>query len=297
MSSALPQAPHFFETAVERYKIRQARAEGLEPPWTTDPVYRAWRFCNVHREDDAVTRWFRREVRNPLSELARGRQLDVVAHQNVVRATVAFRWFNRNQTGEHIKDILLSGWRPDATATDRARQRLQGVKPVVTGAYIIKGWDGYNKLDGVLKCIYNALPQLDEKLPRFSSLQAAWNELNTGIQYLGPFMSYEVVSDLRWTPVLERAPDIMTWANAGPGCARGMGWVTQNRNDVFNVGSRRDQALILELMSELLDMSTKECHWPQAWPAWEMREVEHWLCEYDKYRRVQAGSKMKRRFP
>jgi len=29
---------------------------------------------------------------------------------------------------------------------------------------------------------------------------------------------------------------------------------------------------------------------------WEMREVEHWLCEYDKYRRAASGKRMKRKF-
>jgi len=38
----------------------------------------------------------------------------------------------------------------------------------------------------------------------------------------GPFISYEVVSDLRHTRYLENAPDIMTWANPGPGAKRGL---------------------------------------------------------------------------
>jgi hypothetical protein len=37
--------------------------------------------------------------------------------------------------------------------------------------------------------------------------------------------------------------------------------------------------------------------WPTDWPRWEMREVEHWLCEYDKWCRVMKDKKrMKRRY-
>jgi hypothetical protein len=39
---------------------------------------------------------------------------------------------------------------------------------------------------------------------------------------LGPFLAYEIVTDLRFTALLENAPDIMTWANPGPGAKRGI---------------------------------------------------------------------------
>jgi hypothetical protein len=29
--------------------------------------------------------------------------------------------------------------------------------------------------------------------------------------------------------------------------------------------------------------------WPKDWPKLEMRDVEHTLCEFDKYERVKAG--------
>ena len=35
------------------------RSAGAEPPWTNDNVLANVRFCNVRREDDAVTRWIR----------------------------------------------------------------------------------------------------------------------------------------------------------------------------------------------------------------------------------------------
>lgn len=273
----------FFGTARERYRIKERREKGLPRPWTDDKIFNLWRFCNVHREDDKTTQWFRDHVRNPLT-----RQGDKI---KIAQATTIFRWFNRIGTGEKILDLLLTQW-----DTEEAHRRLQSVEPVVTGAYIIKGPDGFSKLEGVLHCIDLALPALEHDVPSWGeTLKEAWLDLNT-IYYLGPFMSYEIVSDLRWTPVLNEAADILTWANAGPGCARGMGWVAHNNPAKFNPGSQRDQQTMLELMTQLLGMSRSEEYWPKYWKQWEMREVEHWLCEYDKYCRAESGLKLKRRY-
>ena len=43
------------------------------------------------------------------------------------------------------------------------------------------------------------------------------------------------------------------------------------------------------LLRSILDRSRSSKFWPQEWPAWEMREVEHTLCEFDKFERVRLG--------
>ena len=286
---------HYFATARERYRILRERRAGAPAPWTTDPVFKEWRFCNVHRENDKTTAWFRTHVRNPLPDLL---SEDPNVHPEtdgllrMVMATVAFRWFNRIETGERIKDLLLNGW--DSTV---ARKRLRGVSPVVTGAYIIKGRDGMPKLDGVLACIDDAQRMLPSMIRGWGdSLHGAWKDLQD-IPYLGRFMAYEIVSDLRWTPVLDMADDIHTWANAGPGCARGLGRIFYQDKWKFNRNSRVDQIVMLELMREILECSKDPQYWPQNWQPWEMREVEHWACEFDKYCRVaHDGERMKQRY-
>ena len=132
----LAKADEFFTTARERERIRLRRMAGELAPWTDDPVFRDWRFCNVYREHDRTTEWFHREVRCHLNGLA------------VVEATVIFRWFNLIETGERIKDLLLTGWN-----SEEARRRLTGVRPLVTGAYQIKTFNGMDKLEGALRAI------------------------------------------------------------------------------------------------------------------------------------------------
>ncbi|KKL54472.1 hypothetical protein LCGC14_2265090 [marine sediment metagenome] len=196
----------------------------------------------------------------------------------ILAATVIFRWFNRVTTGE--------------------RRRLQGVAPVVTGAYIIKTPVGYTKMEGVLRCIHFFKPRVDHYLACFpmQSLQRAHNELQAAV-FLGNFMAYEIITDLRHTYLLENAPDIDTWASFGPGAARGLGRMYHQDINKYKRTSTRDQKAMLELSRGLLEMSRDNIFWPWQWPRWEMREVEHALCEYDKYERVRLGQgKLKRKY-
>jgi hypothetical protein len=279
-------ADKFFATARERYSIMIRRCVGMPKPWTDDKVFQMWRFCNVHREDDKTTAWFRENIRSKVSGL------------KAIKATIAFRWFCRIEAGETIKDLLLDEWNGEE-AFNRLNE-LDG--PVVTGAYIIMGEQGYDKLTGVIRCIDKALNILDrnqlmvEQWISDPSLENCWMDLVMKVPYLGRFMAYEVVSDLRWTDVLDRAHDINTWANPGPGCARGLGRVVDGNHRRFTCGSGKSRAEMLKLMTELLEMSRDPTFWPSEWIQWEMREVEHWACEFDKYMRAEGGDRMKRRF-
>jgi hypothetical protein len=259
-------ADTFFALARERETIRRKRLAGDPPPWTHDSIFACWKFCNVNREHDKTTAWFREHVRSQLTGHA------------AVEATFIFRWFNRIETGEIIKDLLLGGW-----DTAEARRRLVGVKPCFTGAYIIKSPQGYSKLDGVLWTIDRGLERLPAMVPLWgASLQEAWADLCT-LPYMGRFNSYEVVTDLRWTPVLGQAADIMSWAAAGPGCARGLGYTVSGDPEQFNYNSPKDQAAMCGVMQELLAMSRDSRYWPAEWEPWEMREPEMWACEVWKY--------------
>lgn len=288
----------FFEMQRERYRMLLRKGGLLAPPpvvvgeppqpLTNDPVLRRWRFCNVFREDDRTTKWFRENIRDPLRD-----------KPEVLLATVAFRWFNRIETGEKIKDILLSGkW--DGR---EVRKRLFLTQPVVTGAFMVKTPSGCDKLEGVCWCIEQFAKDADHLIAGLGhygkgdiTLEGFWSTM-CDFPFMGGFMAYEVVTDLRHTYLLENAPDISTWANFGPGATRGMGRVIAGNPDEFGSTSEKDQATMLHHARMLLKLSQDPVHWPREWPQWEMREVEHGLCEFDKYCRGHAGEKLKRKYP
>lgn len=270
----------FFQYAAERQRIFLKRQAGQPSPWTEDPILHKHRFTNIFRENDRVTIWFRENVRNHANSI-----------QSHVFLAVAFRWFNRPETWQtllnHYGDntYITSYWEPSGVSQCLTEF---GSPPWVTGAYIIKTPNGMNKLEGVIDCINRFYNKNDFSLAQQwqdgRSLQKAWEELVTHY-FMGPFMAYEVITDLAHTPVLSEADDIYTWANAGPGAKRGSNRILgRHHNDPIN------QDACCLVMRELL---AKSYDW--GWgssddtPAWTMREVEHTLCEWDKYERVRLG--------
>ena len=274
----------FFQIARERYEMLLLRRQGAAPPWTEDTPLARWRFCNVFREDDRTTDWFRRELRAPLSD-----QLGAV-----LRATYIFRFFNRIETGELLKDMLLN----DEFCPDEARDLLAGRSPLVTGAYMIKTPAGMNKLEGVLQCVEHFLPESERlaELIKDSRKMSVAHRALTQYPYMGNFMAYQITCDLRYTTVLRDATDLLSWVAFGPGSARGLGWIEANDPSVYNYNSEADIDPMLEWVSVLLSESRRRNHWPRHFPSWEASTVQHWLCEYDKYKRAQQGQKLKRAY-
>ncbi len=95
-------------------------------------------------------------------------------------------------------------------------------------------------------------------------------------------MAYEVVTDLRHTRYLRNAPDIDTWAVAGPGAIRGL---HRLHGRPYKRALSQEQACAE--MRELLAMSRTAL--PDFVPPLELREIEHSLCETDKWLRVIEG--------
>ena len=62
----------YFYWIEEREKIRILKeVDKRPPPWTEDPILRVFKFCQVFREDDRTTRWFRAHIRLPLPKAQR----------------------------------------------------------------------------------------------------------------------------------------------------------------------------------------------------------------------------------
>ena len=284
----------FFAYARKRYQVLLNRRSGLPAPWTADPILQQYRFCNIFREDDTTTQW----IRERLTHRSYGYQ--------VLQAMIIARWFNRIETLErflpssfgdtpYFPHNLLFNW-----DGDKVRERLADVRPLVTGAYMIKTPAGMSKLEGLIQCIERVIEaQPHEYYAEALVTQRSIQEVTEWLQqfpFIGPFMAYEVATDMRHTPMLRSAPDIMTWANPGPGANRGCSLVAYGHPDQFKSWSKADREEMLEIMRDLLALSQKPTLWPAEWPRWEMREVEHTLCELMKYTKAQEGKRLKQKY-
>lgn len=264
----------------ERHQIYLRRKIGKPKPWTDDEILQRYFFTNPYRENDRVTVWFREYIREPLRNDPR-----------VLFATVAFRWFNLPETGEILHRLgLLTAWDSREVLEALRPLRDRGVK-IFTGAYMINSPAGEPKLEAIVRRIDNVWKDA-EHLSKVgwdseTTMQGV-HETLTQYDGMGGFMAYEVVCDLRYTYLLENAPDKLTWCNPGPGCIRGLyrlgedTWSSKGNNST-SPPRPRDW---LERMRKLRKVC--QCRL-KSMPLFEMREVEHSLCEWDKYERALWG--------
>jgi hypothetical protein len=320
IGSVCDPAERFFAYAAEREAIRLRREMGSPRPWTDDPILQRYRFCNVFREDDATTRWFAEHVRGPLAESPEVLLATVLFRwfNRVSTGEAVFCQLALYQTGETTAwdEYLRTG---KTSVLLHAIRSYCGSGPYVTGAYTVLGRRGMTKLPGCLwgvdqfnkkeaEFVFQSSPpdrgdcvevtwqgwrKLCDYLPQCGSLWNTWAWLRQ-FPYLGDFTAYEIVTDLRHTALLRGASDVMTWANAGPGARRGLqrlGLSGPGESEEWNSLSRREQDV--RGMEALLLMANK-MPWTKLvedvrMRRWELREVEHTLCEFDKYERTRLG--------
>ena len=262
MDINIKRVDDFNRFMVERHNIFIRKEINNEPyPWSDDAILTDYSFCNVYRELDRVTIWIRENWREPYAD-----------HPNLPFAMAVARQINWPDTLQEIG--FPTEWRPQHVK-NIMQDRMANKQKVYTGAYMLTGTLGGTKIeqtvDKILTPLYANFPC------DFSSIENSWKSF---LPYAGfsDFMSYEVVTDLRHTKWLKDAPDIMTWANPGPGAMRGL-------NRIFGrpLDSKQKKPLFIQEMRDLLALLNNE-----PLPL-EMRDIEHCLCEFDKYERARLG--------
>ena len=261
----------------EREQIRIKKEQlSLPPPWTADPILGGYRFCNVRREDDRVTRWIRQHVREPFAE-----------HPLLWFMLCICRQINWPDTLSEL--IATEGaWPSHDTFSLRClartlnARRARGDK-VYTGAYVVPA----PQVRGADKQVHIAEVVLGDLHRRAADLDdgRGWGvrSLHSTHDFLrqssgwGPFLAYQAVVDMRFCDrLLARAPDRSTWAAAGPGTLRGL-----NRLHGRRVDASLTQEQALDEMRAIFAQAPYE-----TGVTMDFSDVPNALCETDKYLRV-----------
>lgn len=275
----LHQAPEswFWCWIAERHAIYLRRQAGQPKPWTTDPILMDYKFTNPFRENDKGTVWLRENFLEP--------------HKDDDLSLLAFnicwyRMFNWWGTGELLGWQI--GWDKNDIRTTLEAELSLG-RQVFTGAHIVYSPPGRGKIEAIVDVcadLYHmclAGGALETCCKEDRSLETVFNQLKT-VYCVGGFMAYEMVSDMRHTRLLENATDIMTWANPGPGAKRGLQRLGMPcKNDKEAIESMQ---MLLDNWTEKLWAQIPEPFTASDYPLLEMRDIEHSLCEFDKYSRV-----------
>lgn len=266
---------------IARDAVREAKEAGKPKPWTKDAILQQYRFCNVHREDDAVTRWIAENWRGPHS-----------GEVDLWFAMVVARLFNLPST------LAAIGY-PVPWRSERTRKQLRAIQArgtnVFNAAYIVStNGMRMDKVDYVIDVILDPLweaRKLYRPDPKGESF-AFYHERLMKARGLGSFMAAQVIADLKYAQPwyneefklpTTQASDWWTFAASGPGSRRGLNRVCRRRVDEHwrEDDWRAELAMLLKAITTHLPV--------QIGSKLHAQDLQNCLCEFDKYERVRLG--------
>lgn len=266
----------YYDYLVERESIRHKKTSGQPKPWTTDAALAYWSFCNVNRNDDRTSQWF---IDNVMKNHKHDRRL---ALWNVM----LFRWFNRIETGE----TMLKHGMDDPSNWDiaLARQEISKQEKFMCSAYRILAYN-IGRLNGITQILDEFHQTLDERVNHLESLtsfEEAYKYLRQ-TNFFGPFNTYQFCLDMMHTDWSTIYSDKKTWCIAGPGAIRGLNWIHGREVSLHN------KKLLNGSHDEMIDIhNDRPITLNHLW----VSDIQHNLCEWDKYNRIQSGGKLRRKY-
>lgn len=296
----------FYDWINERHSIWLRRSRGEPKPWTQDPIMQTYKFTNVFRQLDRGTIVLNEAIRPLIEQIKDPHSKVRVPAERAAWESLELRkklffnvvWYRLFNHAENMTELGLVDNAGGLRSRLKAR-RNRGCK-VFTSAHMTTGEPGRDKIETYLE-VCDKVFELAEPyvldMEEDGTMEGAFDNL-LHLPLVGPFVAYELVCDFRFTPLLPDPPtDALTWANVGPGAARGlrrlgmpetldsMKWLYQECQDSPVLGTH--VAKHHRGLNEWNESVKGE--FPTPYPPFELREIEHSLCEFDKYQRAKSG--------
>lgn len=261
------------QAILERRKIGTRAALGLEngqEVWTNDPILAEWKFCNVRREDDRVTRWIVENWRTPNAQ-----------DPDLWFAMVVARFINWPDTLAELGYPVP--WSPK-TFRDKMAYRKERGEKMYTGAYMVRADKEHkDKFEYQEKVVFTPLWEARERLrPKAGDTLNSYHMLLGQFHGLGSFMAAQVVADMKYVSPLREASDWNTFAASGPGSRRGLNRVLGRDKD--SPWTEEDWRAALGRLHTETDL-----HTASYIGFLHAQDLQNCLCEFDKYMRVKLG--------
>lgn len=253
----------FLESAVERHRIYLKRQAGEPKPWSNWEVYQKFFFCNVFRQYDKCSKWMIENI-IPLN------RWDLI---------ILYRFIS---TYELYKEIEYKGIIEDLSAIENF---LQGKK--AEGGSLFNGCFLRNpRINGgwteTYKAPFYTIKEIQKQESRLKEIVKE-NSLESMVDWLcqfpgiAGFMGYEYACDFEYSSWFNPT-DKYTWANPGPGAKRGMNFLIHG---CLSTNFPKEEWLVAARRLYLIMKNVFNKEFPQE--DFSMREVEHWLCEFQKF--------------
>ena len=237
-----------------------------------DPILSNYRFCNVNREHDTVTRWIAKHVRPVLSY---ENLSTAVSHLYVCRI------FNEPAILNKIMPL---------THFPSARKRLHAMKTeghkLLRGAYMCVSHGAENRGKSTIDYFMDHAEQL-ARLP-FSDCNTLHQVAKKmkHVKGIGDFIANQVCTDLRYqSPWAKEWLDWTTFVLAGPGTKRGLNRYYGHEDDRTQLfpGYRGDcQEALRQIRYDLRQEFSAKINDYFT----DINNLSNCFCEFDKYERA-----------
>lgn len=265
----------YWRFAAERQRIYHRRVRGEPWPWTHDEVMSAHRFTNAYRAADRVSQHLIRHV------AYEGDQ----AVEEVVFRVVLFKLFNKVSTWDLLKGAFGTP-SPRAFSVEEydrvlTRAFARGER-LYSAAYIMPPAASAvprKHLTHLLLLARMLEERLPERLAACTSMRAGYEAL-LAYRGIGPFLAYQLVTDLNYTGVLNFSES--EFVVPGPGARSGI------RKCFADYGDYSEADLIrFAADRQEHEFATRGIVFEDLWGRpLQLIDCQNLFCEVDKYARV-----------
>ncbi|KAF5375397.1 hypothetical protein D9615_007996 [Tricholomella constricta] len=274
----------FWHFVTERKAIDDRRRAGMPQPWSDDPIFQKYAFCNTFRVLDKLSQYIIREV------IEKGPQ----DPQEVLFRVTLFNTFTKIETWEllvsELGPLTWARYKREAYRKVLTRAKQAGTT-LYTGAFQ-KPAPKFEFKDAHVNhlCLLEVLMESD--LPgRFLNAKylAQVYELLLSFPSMGEFATYQLMLSLSYTELLNFSN--MDFVISGPGASSGLGKmfglqkIKTAKETVPGIEEEIIRWLAENQGSQFERLNLKFSGLgPDCLPM-DLADVEHALCEVDKYSR------------
>lgn len=272
----------FLYFANEREAIRILKEDMGHPgPWTQDPILQKYKFTNIRRRDDRVTKWIIENIIYPCNDdddlwftllIAR-----LVNWPPTLQALIAAEILPAN-TGAFKSEQFVVTMEICAEKGHKAWGGAYMIYPTRLSPGMSKA---YNLTEHILKPLLADREKIESRMGGCLSVSGMTHMLS-GHFGIGTFIAGQVAADLTYSEYwLAEAADLYTWAPSGPGSQLGLNYATGSKltkawkQDEFN-----EQLRILHFAL------TRERLIPEDIT---LHDVQNVCCEFGKYCKAALG--------
>lgn len=272
----------FWDFVVERHAIWHRKViQRNPPPWTDDQILRTYFFCNVFRDLDRGTGWYKHWVARPEMRFS-----------DLLWRTIVYRLVNNTEIFERLGGGVppREEWEP-MIATLRQEKILLNSQAYLTfpWPHVFKGIGSRtSRFEYILQQLDLGFDSLVFSIEESKTLEEVsfWLKLQYGI---GPLVSMQIYRDLLLAGRLKPFTDD-DWAEVGVGIKKTM-------LGLFGPQARSD-GLMQRMMHEIRASQMRPLS-DRGFYDFETRrislcDIENCLCEYRKYVELAAGRGRKR---